>query len=148
MNMNSTPKPETQAIERSTIQPHGVSQICKPIVASIGIVALAAITVACSPEPDKRAETPPPPCPQCESKPLSKSAEDELKVGTAPPVVVFAVDAAGKIQAFRGANAKAFQPEFPLATEKVLALEGISLVILNPKVCWETTDGDKECVTY
>lgn len=142
--MNSTPKPETQATEGSAIQPHGLSKICPPVVAGIGIVALAAITVACSPEPQKWVDTPPPPCPQCESKPLSKSVEDELN----RPILVFTIDAAGKIRAFRGSSAIAFEPQFPRAAEKVLGLEGISFAILNPKICWKTTAGNQECATY
>lgn len=146
--MHSTPKPETQATERSTIQPHGLSRICKPAVAGIGIIALAAITVACSPEPDKRAEIPPPPCPQCKSKPLSENAERELTANEDQIGGVFVVKKNGKISVFRRSADRGISLELPFDTAIVKDLGGISFVITNPRFCWETSDGDKECITY
>lgn len=142
--MQTTPKLETQATKRSTLQPRGLSQKCKPVVAGIGIVALAAITVACSPEPQKRAETAPPQTPT----PLSPSAEAELTSGEDEIGGVFVVKKNGKIKVFRRSADRDSPLELPFSTGKVVDLGGISFVISNPKFCWKTTDGDYKCITY
>lgn len=143
--METTPKPETQATERSTIQPHGLSRICKPAVAGIGIVALAAITVACDSKSPKNAETPPAPTP---TRALTADAERELTAGEDEIGGVFVVKKNGKIRVFRRSADRDDPSAPPFSTTQVKDLGGIAFIISNPKFCWETTDGDKKCITY
>lgn len=130
------------------MRPHSLSRLRKRTVTGIRILGLSALTVACDPAPLTGAETQPPPCPQCTSRALSKSAAEELKFSENQLGLVLAIDTTGKIQAFRRAETHPIPLDFPLVNEKVLGLEGASIFIFNPKFCWKTTDGDKECITY
>lgn len=83
------------------------------------------------------------------SKILSPTAEKELTFSDSKLAVVFAIDGQGNIQAFRREGTVPLDVQLPLRAEQVEAFLALTVMkTTNPKVCWRTTLGSLQCVTY
>lgn len=81
-------------------------------------------------------------------KKLSSAAEKELTTTDTPTAVVFSIDRKGRIQAFVPGGNKSFSPKEPVKA-LISNIEAISVISSdNPKVCWRTTSGATQCVTW
>lgn len=106
-------------------------------------IVIGAGVAGCAPPPPQKAEVPP-----LRSRPLNSATEQALNFTENKLAVVFAIDNKGNIQPYRRSQASAAPVELPIKSATVLDFKSISLFIFNPKVCWKTSDGDKECITY